>query len=98
MPHGLFDAYIAMIPMVDGDATPLGQRLLCVLLVAYRLWASVRMEHWESGFVPWCLPQFTVLGEGAARLRLGILRLLMLSKYCLEIEGRWCLHCSHLEI
>ena len=25
-PDGLLDAYIAMIPKVDGDATPLGQR------------------------------------------------------------------------
>ena len=28
-PEGLLDAYIAMIPKVDGDATPLGQRPLC---------------------------------------------------------------------
>ena len=27
-PDGLLDAYIAMIPKTDGDATPLGQRLL----------------------------------------------------------------------
>ena len=26
MTEGLLDAYIAMIPMVGGDATPLGQR------------------------------------------------------------------------
>ena len=31
--EGLLDAYIAKIPKVDGDATPLGQRLLCVLPV-----------------------------------------------------------------
>ena len=30
-PDGLLDAYIAMIPKTDGDATPLGQRPLCVL-------------------------------------------------------------------
>ena len=28
---GLLDAYIAMIPKTDGDATPLGQRPLSVL-------------------------------------------------------------------
>ena len=28
-PDGLLDAYIAMIPKSDGDATPLGQRPLC---------------------------------------------------------------------
>ena len=31
------DAYIAMIPKADGDSTPLGQRPLSVLPVAYRL-------------------------------------------------------------
>ena len=36
-PEGLLDAKIAMIPQVDGDATPLGQRPLCVLLVIYRV-------------------------------------------------------------
>ena len=30
-PEGLLDAYVAMIPKVDGDATPLGQRSLRVL-------------------------------------------------------------------
>ena len=42
-PEGLLDAYIAMIPEVGGDATPLGQRSLCVLSVVYRIWASARM-------------------------------------------------------
>ena len=42
-PDGLLDAYIAMIPKTDGDATPLGQRPLSVLPVVYRIWASVRM-------------------------------------------------------
>ena len=32
-PESLVDAYIAMIPKVDEDATPLAQRPLCVLLV-----------------------------------------------------------------
>ena len=52
-PEGLLDAYIAMIPKTDGDATPLGQRPLCVLPVVYRLWASVRMLHLESWFRSW---------------------------------------------
>ena len=30
-PDGILDAYIAMIPEVDGDATLFGQRPLCVL-------------------------------------------------------------------
>ena len=54
-PDGLLDAYIAMIPKSDGDATPLGQRPLCVLPVLYRLWASARMlqlEFWFRSWVP----------------------------------------------
>ena len=52
-PDGLLDAYIAMIPKADGDSTPLGQRPLCVLPVAYRLWASVRLGHLENWFRSW---------------------------------------------
>ena len=37
---GLLDAYIAMIPKTDGDATLLGQRPLSVLPIVYRIWAS----------------------------------------------------------
>ena len=42
-PDGLLSACIAMIPKVDGDATPLGQRPLTVLPVVCRVWASARM-------------------------------------------------------
>ena len=35
-PEGLLDAYIAMIPKTDGDATHLGQRPLSVLPIAHR--------------------------------------------------------------
>ena len=34
-PDGLLDAYVAMIPKSGGDATPSGQRPLCVLPVVY---------------------------------------------------------------
>ena len=57
-PDGLLDAYIAMIPKVDGDATPLGQRPLSVLPVVYRIWASARMlqlEPWFRSWVPSCV-------------------------------------------
>ena len=57
-PDGLLDAYIAMIPKVDGDATPLGQRPLSVLPVVYRVWASARMlqlEPWFRSWVPSCV-------------------------------------------
>ena len=54
-PQGLLDAYIAMIPKVDGDSTPLGQGPLSVLPVVYRLWASLRLGHlreWVEGWLP----------------------------------------------
>ena len=54
-PQGLLDAYIAMIPKADGDSAPLGQRPLSVLLVVYRLWASLRLGHlpeWVEGWLP----------------------------------------------
>ena len=44
-----------MIPEVDGDSTPLGQRPLSVLPVVYRLWASLRLGHlreWVEGWLP----------------------------------------------
>ena len=50
---GLLDAYIAMIPKTDGDATPVGQRPLSVLPVIYRIWASARMGHLEDWFRSW---------------------------------------------
>ena len=52
-PDGLLDAYIAMIPKADGDATPLGQRPLSVLPVVYRVWASVRMGQLDGWFRSW---------------------------------------------
>ena len=52
-PEGLLDAYIAMIPNTDGDATPLGQRPLGVLPIAYRTWASARMLQLEDWFRSW---------------------------------------------
>ena len=52
-PDGILDAYIAMIPKVDGDATPLGQRPLCVRPVVYRIWASVRLQHLPGWFQSW---------------------------------------------
>ena len=54
-PEGLMDAYIAMIPKTDGDATPLGQSPLSVLPIVYRVWASARMgqlDGWLKSWVP----------------------------------------------
>ena len=52
-PDGLLDAYIAMIPKTDGDATPLGQRPLSVLPIVYRIWASARMGQLDGWFRSW---------------------------------------------
>ena len=54
-PEGLLDADIAMIPKVGDDATPLVRRLLGVLLVVYRIWASGRMHQLEDWFRSWVL-------------------------------------------
>ena len=52
-PDGLLDAYIAMIPKSEGDATPLGQRPLSVLPIVYRIWASARMVQLDEWFRSW---------------------------------------------
>ena len=55
MASGSVGCLIAMIPKVDGDSTPLGQRPLSVLPVVYRLWASLRLGHlreWVEGWMP----------------------------------------------
>ena len=44
-----------MIPKVDGDATPLEQRPLCVFPVDYRIWASafmIQQKKWFRFWVP----------------------------------------------
>ena len=49
------DAFLALIPKVDGDSTPVGQGPLGVLPVVYRLWASLRLGHlreWVEGWLP----------------------------------------------
>ena len=66
------DAYIAMIPKVDGDSIPLGQRPLCVLPVVYWLWASVRLQQLQGWFRSWA-PQSVVLGKVAVLLKLATL-------------------------
>ena len=57
-------AYIAMIPKVDGDATPLGQRPLSVLPIVYRVWASARMGQLESWFKSWVPDSVFSAGSG----------------------------------
>ena len=74
-PEGLLDAYIAIIPKIDGDATPLGQRPLGVLPIAYRIWASARMLQLEGWFQSWVPDSVFSAGVVAVLLRLGILLL-----------------------
>ena len=63
-PDGLVDAYIAMIPKTDGDATSLGQRPLSVVPVVYRIWASVRMVQLEGLFKSWVPDSVFSAGSG----------------------------------
>ena len=62
-PDGLLNAKIATIPKSGGDATPLGQRPLCVLPVVYRIWASARMMQLEPWFKSW-VPSSVFSGGG----------------------------------
>ena len=62
-PDGLLDADITMIPKTDGNATPLGQRPLSVLLVVYRIWAAARMGQLEGWFKSW-VPDSVFCGGG----------------------------------
>ena len=64
-PDGLLDAYSALIPKTDGDATLLGQRPLGVLPVVYRIWASARMVQLVDWFRSW-VPQ-SVFSAGGGR-------------------------------
>ena len=52
-----------MIPKVDGDATPLEQRPLCVLPVDYRIWASAFMIQQKKWFRFW-LPDWVYSAGG----------------------------------
>ena len=63
--EGQLDACIAMIPKTDdGDTIPLGQRPLCVLPNAYRIWASVRMLQLEDWLRSWAPDSVFSAGSG----------------------------------
>ena len=82
-PDGLLDAYTAMIPKTDGDATHLGERPLCVLLVIHRVWTSARMGHLDDWFRSWVPDSVFSAGVVAVLLRLGTLLLLILRRFLL---------------
>ena len=56
--------FFALIPKVDGDSTPLGQRPLSVLPVVYRLWASLRLGHLREWVEVWLPKAVYNLGNG----------------------------------
>ena len=86
-PDGLLDAYIAMIPKVDGDATHWGQRPFSVLPVVYRVWASARMLQLEPWFRSWFRLVCSVLGVGVVLLRPGLpLRLILRRSYLVSFR------------
>ena len=61
---GFLDAYIAMIPKTDGDATPLGLRPLRILPVVFRIWASARMSQLDGSFRSWVPDSVFSVGGG----------------------------------
>ena len=63
-PDGLLDAYIAMIPKTDGDATLLGQRPLSVLPIVSRIWASARVGQLDVFFKSWVPDSVFSVGGG----------------------------------
>ena len=79
-PDGLLDAYIAMIPEADGDATPLGQRPLSVLPVVHRICVLFVCFSWRIGFGRGSLILYSVLVVGVVLLKLG-LPLLWISRW-----------------
>ena len=81
----LLDAYIAMIPKTDGDATPLGQKPLSVLTIVYHIWASARMGQLDEWFRSWVPDSVFNAGCGRGSVRLGILLLLTLKRFSLVL-------------
>ena len=67
--EALLDAYIAMIPKVGVDSTPLGERPLSVLPVVYRIWASARMKQLEGWFQSWVPSSVYSAGNGRSSVK-----------------------------
>ena len=84
-PDGLLDAYIAMIPKADGDATPLGQRPLSVLPIVYRIWASARMGQLDGWFRSWVPDSVFSAGSGRGSVEAWKILLWILRKFLLGL-------------
>ena len=83
-PDGLLDAYIAMIPKSDGDATPIGERPLSVLPVFFSFFVFGLLLVWFSLRIVsslGCPIRFSVLVVVVGRLKLGMLLLLILRRF-----------------
>ena len=79
--EGLLDAYIALIPKSDGDAThPWGSVLSVFSLWCIAFGPLLGWGSWKSGFSLGSLTRFSVLGVVAVLLRLGTLLLLTLKR------------------
>ena len=91
-PDGLPDAYAAMIPKTDGDATP-GQRPLSVLAVVYRILASARTVQLEDWFRSWVPDSVFGAGGGIGSVEAWYTTALdieeVLSALTLSIEVFW---------
>ena len=86
-PDGLLDAYIAMIPEVDGDATPLGQRRSLVFFPSLIVFGP--LPGWDSsrsGFSLGFRILSSVLVEVVALLKLGIPLRLILRRFFLVLS------------
>ena len=80
------DAYIAMIPKTDGDATPLGQRPLGVLPFLFTGFGPLlECVSWTVGSSLGCLILSSVLEVVVGRWRHGILLLLILKRFLLVL-------------
>ena len=71
-PEGLLDAFFALIPQADGDATPLGQRPLSLLRVVYRIWAEAQMVQLNDWFSSWVPDSVFSAGDGRSSVEAWI--------------------------
>ena len=87
-PQGFLDVFFfPMIPKVDGDPTPLGQRSSCVLPSVFRFGASLRVPHVKDWFRAGSHSLFSVLemrgvGGGGSSVETWF-------STALDIEGCW---------
>ena len=85
-PDVLLDAYIAMIPKNDGDATLLGQRPLSVLPIVYHISTSTHMGQLGDWFQSWVPDSVFSAGGGRGSVEALVnFLLLILRKFLLAL-------------